>query len=261
MKLVMNASPYRLEQGCELGFGPSAYDRMAEVILAFHEQGQDILFSYTNWDSELDPHKAHMIEEAARNFHSDAVSDPELEISQRVKEVLLNHYAPERDPNHNSVLMDQLFAYFREVPYDELNEELLQKIGSAVHSMQTVYTLEDCKEDTQAFVKSRLVDTNTTWLLPYERPGYLKNIMWYRVNTKEEILQSFELNDWWFSCVIVNPHTPVGQYAFFLNYTEEHGEERDGMVLYISTNTPDYFKESIVPRLKIVLGDSLEIVE
>ncbi|REK76800.1 hypothetical protein [Paenibacillus paeoniae] len=257
MKLLINTTPYRLEQDYESGFDPNAFDMMAEVILAFCEPGQDILFSYTNWDSELDPHKVHMVEEAARNFHSDIVSDPDLAISQRVKEVLLNHYAPERDPNQNQVLMEQMFTYFREVPYDELNEELLLKIGSAVHGMQTVYTLEDCKEDTQAFINSRLVDTNTTWLLPYEQPVYLKNILWYRASTKEEVLQSFGLTDWCFSCAIVNPQTSVDQYSFFLNYTEEE----DGMVLYISTNTPDYFKETVVPRLERLLGESLEIVE
>ncbi|MFF2910503.1 hypothetical protein [Paenibacillus sp. NPDC057934] len=44
MNLRMSASSYRLELGYELGFGPSVYDTMAEIILSFREPKQDILF-------------------------------------------------------------------------------------------------------------------------------------------------------------------------------------------------------------------------
>ncbi|MBH5316838.1 hypothetical protein I6N90_03310 [Paenibacillus sp. GSMTC-2017] len=256
MKLKMNIYPYRLEQD-----NPITYATLADLILAFQEQGTDILFNYTNWDRELDPYKGDLIEESIHNFHNDLISDPDESISQAVKEVLLHHYAPERNPKDNQAVMDQLLTHFREVPLDELNEELLLKIGTVVYTKQSIYTLEDRDEVTQAFVNNRLVYTNKTWLFPHDRPVYLKNVLWYRANTKEEIIQSFELTGSWFICVIVSPNTAVEDYSYFLEYSEDHGDEHDGMVLFISTSTPDNFKKNVLPRLKNVIGDEFKIVE
>ncbi|CAM3306643.1 hypothetical protein PALU110988_14955 [Paenibacillus lupini] len=261
LKLALNTYPFRLELGYELGFGPEAYEKMAKVIQAFHEPSMDILFSYTNWDRDKDPHKDDLIQDSALNFHADIIDDRDQKISQKVKEVLLQHYAPERDPKGNQSVMDQLLAYFRQVPIEELNEELLQKIGYVVYEEQGNYTLEDQDPTTQAFVNSRLVAANSAWLLPYERPVYLKNILWYRANTQEEIVKSFELTDWWFTCALVNPDTQVEDYRYFLNFTEEHEEECDGMVLTISTPNPQSFKDSVIPKLVELLGEELEIVE
>ncbi|TQR34007.1 hypothetical protein [Brevibacillus brevis] len=262
MKLLLNTSPYRLEQGYELGFGPSVFDTMAEVILAFREPCQDILFSYTNWDRELDPYRENLIEDSVHNFHADVIYDPNQEISLKVKEVLLHHYAPESDPIANQVLMDQMLTRFREAPLDELDEELLRKIGTAVHEMHSFYTLKDRDEATQTFINNRLVETTTsTWLYPFERPAHLESQLWYRANTKEEILQSFELTHWMFACVIVNRNAKVEDYFYLLNYTEEHGDEHDGMVLYISTKWPELFKDAVLPKLQVLLGDKLEIVK
>ncbi|MZQ81091.1 hypothetical protein GQF01_02945 [Paenibacillus sp. 5J-6] len=157
MRLIMKSLPYLLEQGYELGFGPSVYDTMAELILAFSEPDQNILFLYTNWDRRLDPHRDEMIQNDAQYFHADVIYDPEQAISRRVKEILLHHYAPKLDPNDNQTYMDELLAQFREAAYEELNEELLLKIGTAVHDMNSVFTLEEQNEATQAFVNSRLM--------------------------------------------------------------------------------------------------------
>ncbi|MCM3627935.1 hypothetical protein M3194_11225 [Paenibacillus glycanilyticus] len=257
MKLIANTYPFRLEQGYEEGFGPDAYEKMAKVILAFREPQTDILFSYTNWDRDKDPHKEELIKDAAETFHAGAVHDPDQAISAQVKEILLHHYAPERDPKASGTVMDQLLAYFKEVPLEEINEELLQKIGSAVYKLQGKYTLEDADPAAQVFVNSRLADTNSTWLLPYDRPVYLKNILWYRVNSQEEVLQSFELTDWLFTCAVVDRDKQVGDYRYFLDHSEEH----DGMVLHISASDPQHFKAAVIPRLMELLGDDLEIVD
>ncbi|UJF32233.1 hypothetical protein [Paenibacillus hexagrammi] len=254
----MNDSPYRLEQGYELGFGPSVYATMADVILAFSSPNEDILFSYANWDINLDPHKDYMIEQSAEFFHSDMIPDPK--ISQKVKGILLKHYAPDCDPKTSLALMESLMTRFKQTPLDELNEEIQHKIGFAVHEMQTFYTLEDRDENTQAFVKSRIVDVNSTWLLTNERPMHLKNLIWYRVNSKEEILRSFHLTDWWFNCAIVKRNTDVENFSYFLDYTEEHGEEHDGMVLYIKPSNREHFFDTVIPRLSEVLGDKLQVV-
>ncbi|MBB3113225.1 hypothetical protein FHS18_005328 [Paenibacillus phyllosphaerae] len=251
MKLNMTTHPYRLEQGYELGYGPSAFPTLAEMILAFREPEQDVIFDYINWDNNLDPHKDQLIQEALYDYHNELIHDPDGTVSQRVKEVLLQHYAPDRDPQKNTALMDQLLAHYKQVPLDELNEELTRKIGAVIHGHRAIYTLEDQDADTQSFINDRLAHTNTTWLLPYERPVYLKNILWYRVNTKEDILTAFEKTDSWFTCAIVNPGQPVEDYTYFLNYTEEH----DGMALYISTRTPDHFRSVVLPKLQALLPD------
>lgn len=170
----MNTSPFRLEQGYDLGFGPSVYETMAEVILTFQNSNEDILFSYTNWDAELDPHKDYFIEESACSFHLGIIHDPDEAISQKVKEVLLHHYEPKCDPKSNMALLDQLMTQFKETPLNELNEELIRKIGTSVHRMQTIYTLEDREEKTQSFVNNHLVYTTSSWPLAYDSPVNLK---------------------------------------------------------------------------------------
>ncbi|GLX69999.1 hypothetical protein [Paenibacillus glycanilyticus] len=258
MKLITNTNPYRLEQGSEMDFGRAVYETMAKVILAFREPETDILFQYTNWDKDKDPHKENLILDAAETYHAGAILDPDQTIGQAVKEILLQHYAPERDPKESKAVMDQLLAYFKEVPFEELNEEVLRKIGSIVHEDQAVYTLEDKDEATQEFVNRRLVDTNSVWLLPYDRPVYLKNILWYRANSEEDIIHSFELADWWFTCAVVERDRAVEEYRYFLNYTED-GD--GGMVLLISAADERHFKAAVIPRIQELLGDSLEIVE
>jgi hypothetical protein len=258
LKLIANTYPFRLEQGYELGVGPAGYEMMAQIISIFQEPHSDILFSYTNWDRDRDPHKDELMKEAAHDFHYGIINDPVT--GSKVKEILLHHYAPERDPKASQSVMEKLLTYFREVPLEELNEELLRKIGAAVYEIQGIYTLEEQETATQEFVNSRLAATNSVWLLPYDRPVYLKNIMWYRVNTEAEMVQAFELTDWWFTCAIVDRNKSVEDYRYFLNYTEEQGEDHDGMVLYISTPDPQHFKDTIIPRLKELLGNQLEIV-
>ncbi|NOV04836.1 hypothetical protein [Paenibacillus planticolens] len=260
MKLIVNTSPFRLEQGYDLGYGPSVYDTMAEVILAFQNPNEDILFSYANWDTELDPHKDYFIQESACSFHFGIIHDPDQAIAQKVKEVLWHHYEPKCEPKSNMALLDELMTQFKETPFTELNEELIRKIGTTVHEMQTIYALEDRDEKTQSFVNHRLVDTTSTWPLSNDRPVNLKNILWYRANTKEEILRSFDLTDWWFTCAIVTRNTTVENFNYFLDYTEEHGEEHDGMVLYITASKKMHFKDTVLPRLIGLLGDKLEVV-
>lgn len=256
MKLMIDSHPFRLEQGDELGYGPAAFETMAKIIQAFREPDTDVLFQYTNWDRNKDPHKESLMMDAAETFHAGAILDPDQTISAAVKEILLRHYAPERDPKASQAVMDQLLAYFKEVPLDELNEELLRKIGSAVYEAYGTYTLEDEDEATQAFVNSRLVDTNTVWLLPADRPVYLKNILWYRVNAQEEIVRAFELTDWWFTCAITEQNKPADEYRYLLDYSEGDA----GALLYITAADPHHFKAVVVPRLKELLGEELEVV-
>ncbi|TXK84905.1 hypothetical protein [Paenibacillus sp. N3.4] len=260
MRLFMNSFPIRFEQGYELGYGPSVYDMMAEFILAFPNLNEDVLFTYTNWNKDLDTLEDFILEESAESFHFDLIYDPEHKIGNKVKRILLNHYAPECDPKVDVELMDQLMTNFKAASLNELDEELVRVIGKAVHGMQSIYTLEDRDELTQYFVNSRLVDINSSWLWSYEKPDHFKNILWYRANSKDDILQSFNLTSWWFSCAIVNSNTTVENYSYFLDYTEEHGEEHDGMVLYITTSNKGHFKDKVLPVLMDLLGDKLEVI-
>ncbi|MEC0225710.1 hypothetical protein [Paenibacillus alba] len=60
--------------------------------------------------------------------------------------------------------------------------------------------------------------------------------------------------------MIVNRNTTVENYNYFLDYTEEHGEDYDGMVLYITASKKRHFKDTVLPRLMDLLGDKLEVV-
>ncbi|MFF2907562.1 hypothetical protein [Paenibacillus sp. NPDC057934] len=125
-----------------------------------------------------------MIQFWAGSFHADVVYDPDQTIHQRVKDILLQHCAPELDPNENQTYMDELLSQFRGAAYEELSEELILKVGTVVNDMNSILTLEDRNEMNQAFVNSRLMYINSTWLFTYDRPLNLKNLLWYKANTK-----------------------------------------------------------------------------
>ncbi|MCD1259430.1 hypothetical protein B5M42_011350 [Paenibacillus athensensis] len=264
MKLCLNQRPCRLEMGYELGFGPSVFEKMAEIVRAFPDAGEDVLFSYANWDRALEICEADVLLGDAKSFHADIVLDPDQIISQKVKEILLRHHAPGSEPRMHQSLMDRLLALFRRADFAELDEQLLLEMGTVVHQSLMTYTLEDLDEATQSFVKSRLRTCNSVWLWPDEKPHHLKNILWYRVNTIADIREALERTGWWFDGVIVSPDKDIEAYSYMLWYTEEHGlehDEHDGMVLYIhiSKEQEAHFRQTVLPRLQEILGDRLEV--
>ncbi|MFF0828054.1 hypothetical protein ACFYU8_15350 [Brevibacillus sp. NPDC003359] len=52
------------------------WSKVTKVILAFRQPWQDILFSFTNWDRELGPHRENLIEASVHGFHADVIYDP-----------------------------------------------------------------------------------------------------------------------------------------------------------------------------------------
>lgn len=152
-----------------------------------------------------------------------------------------------------------MLTTFRNSDINMLNLELKEQLKEFLYDYYTKYGLEDEELSTQLFIQERLKHENLAWLFPHEKPVFLKRILWYKVSTKEEIIKALTDINWWFKCVIVNPNSKFEEFTYFLDYTEEHGDECDGMVLYISTKEVNHFHDVVVPRLQ-QLYSTLEIV-
>ncbi|MEK8128496.1 hypothetical protein WMW72_11325 [Paenibacillus filicis] len=260
MKLYLNTYPFRFEHAYELGFGPSCFDSLAEIIQAFTDADKEVLFAFFDYDKDKEPHKNEISEEILMGFYNDTHRDGEAE--RQVKEILFNfYYEEEQKHEHINIeeLKNQLLTQFRNTDIDLLNDVVKDQLKASLYRCFMKYGFNDIELSTQLFIQERLKYENLAWPFPQEKPDFLKRILWYKVLSKEEIIHALTDTDWWFKCVIASPNRKFEEYTYFLNYTEEHGDECDGMVLYISTKEVNHFQNVIVPRLQ-QLYSTLEIV-
>ncbi|PYE47822.1 hypothetical protein HUB98_24635 [Paenibacillus barcinonensis] len=143
-----------------------------------------------------------------------------------------------------------------------MDADLINEIQEVLYELITIYELKEYSESVKSFIFPKVKYQNTLWLMPSEIPNHLKNVMWYKLQTKEEIVMALEYTDFWFNCVIVPQGAPPENFNSCLHYTEEHGveaEDPDGMVLYIQIKDKARFIENTLPKLRY-LGH-IEVLE
>ena len=267
MKLLLNTYPYRLEHGYELGFGPSCFSKLVEIILAFHNEDQLILFPYCEYDKNFDPHKEMIAEDILSSFHDDVLFDPDGKLEAVICNHLLNYYYPRVESVENKAeLKISLLKEFRDKQLEKFKEEengLINSIKELLYNLRYCTELIEEDLDMQEFIHSRAVTINSDWPFQYEKPQHLKRIIWFSSTTPDDIMGTLGKTDWWFSCVITDKQENLLDYNYFLDYTEEHGLNEgdfDGMVLLISTKNHDDFINQIVPKLINIFNNQLEII-
>lgn len=248
MKLFLKSNPIRLEIGYELGYGPNS--EIAELILAFKEDDEEILFNFIEYDETKDPYKAMISKMNVEYFHAGVFWDPDYEMTARVAD-LLKRKSYNKEANLTN---EQWIEEFRKQELNDMDAGLIHEIEELLYEyVHDFHELKECPEAVQNFIYPRVKFQNKLWLKHVDIPQHLKNVIWYALQTKEEIINALELTDFWFSCAIVSKGTAPEQFNSYLSYTEEHGlepEDPDGMVLYIQIRNKERFLEKTLPRLK-----------
>lgn len=267
MKLLLNTYPYRFEHGYDLGFGPSCFPKLVEIIMAFHDENQLILFPYCEYDKNLEPHKEMIAENELSGFHYNVLFDPDGKLEAAMCDHLFKYYYSQVESVENEEeLKISLLKEFRDKKLEHLKEEdndLINSIKELLYNLRFHTELHEQDLGLQEFINSRTITTNTDWLFQYEKPQHLKRIIWFNSTSPEDIMGTLEKNDWWFSCVITDSEKNPADYNYFLEYTEEHGlndGDFDGMVLLIRTYNHDCFTKKVVPKLKNLFNNQLEII-
>ena len=255
LKLFLNLDPIKLEIGYELGFGPSA--EIAELILAFKEDNEEILFHFIEYDKTKDPHKALISKMNLEQFHAGVLWDPDYEMANRVVDVL-KRKSFRKDVN---VTNEQWIEEFRKQELDDIDNGLKNEIQELLYDMCTTYELKEYPESVRHFIRPRVKYQNKLWLKHVDVPPHFKSVLWYELQTKEEIVKALEYTDFWFSCAILSKGTAPEHFNAYLSYTEEHGLEAgdpDGMVLYIQIRDKARMLEKTLPKLKQI--GSVEVI-
>ena len=256
MKLFLKSNPIRLEIGYELGYGPNA--EIAELILAFKEDDEEVLFQFMEYDKSKEPHKAFFSKMNLEHFHADVLWDPDHKLASSVVQ-LLRRQSSSKEANLTD---EQWIEEFRKQELDNMDAGIIHEIQELLYEMCTKYGLREYPEDVQNFIHPRVKYQNKLWLKHVDIPQHLNNVIWYALQTKEEIINALELTDFWFSCAILSKGTAPEQFNSYLSYTEEHGlepEDPDGMVLYIQIRNKERFLEKTLPKLKRFMD--IEVME
>nr|WP_145403212.1 hypothetical protein [Paenibacillus xylanexedens] len=247
MKLFLNSNPIKLEIGYELGYGPS--DEIAELILAFKEDNEEVLFHFIEYDKTKDPHKAFISKMNLQHFHAVVLWDPDHKLTTRVVQAL-RHKSSSKEANLTD---EQWIEVFRNQKLEDMDVGLKNEIQELLYDMCSKYELREYPEAVQNFIRPRVKYQNKLWLKHMDMPQHVKNVIWYELQKKEEIIKALEYTDFWFSCAIVSKGTGPEQFNSYLSYTEVHGfepEDPDGMVMYIQIRNKERFLEKTLPKLK-----------
>ncbi|MCM3272446.1 hypothetical protein [Paenibacillus elgii] len=92
LKLQLNTYPFRFEHAYELGFGPSCFDSLAEIIQIITGTDKEVLFAYFDYDKDIEPHKNEFSKEFLTGFYNDSLYDKDGETQRKVKEIFFNFY-------------------------------------------------------------------------------------------------------------------------------------------------------------------------
>ncbi|WP_289139178.1 hypothetical protein [uncultured Brevibacillus sp.] len=260
MKLLITQDGYRLEIGYELGFGPSSYDSLADIIDAFVNEEMIAMHAFIEWDKDLYSVKNMLKDDLLEFFHYDVLHDEDGKQTNKIKDIIYSHYSEMETIVESDDLKNKLLNDFRSTSLNEIDNSLREKIKDYLFGINNKCSLEDWNIHTQEFVKKRSTFYNKEWLFDYEKPIDLKGIYWISIQSKEDTMYWFDLYDWSFKCVIIDKHTDFAMYHYFLDFTEEHGDEFDGMVLKIRENTTGRFLLSVLPRLQKIFSDRIEVV-
>lgn len=105
------------------------------------------------------------------------------------------------------------------------------------------------------FIKERTILINREWPYSIEEPSYgLPEIRWYEARDEFELKSLIE-SEWPFTCSILNTSNDAINIEYVLNVDEF----TDFNVLHIIEKSRGKFLERVLPKLKELLDDKLEI--
>lgn len=120
------------------------------------------------------------------------------------------------------------------------------------------YQLDWSDKEEQEFIKKRTLAINQEW--PYIIPKPRVNIpetRWYEVKNTEELKKELQSFGFEFTCAIVSKDSDVNDLKYILNVKED----TDFDFLHIVDKSNGDFLNIVVPKLKNLLKNKLEIID
>lgn len=112
-------------------------------------------------------------------------------------------------------------------------------------------------QNEKKFIEERTICINNEWGYNTPKPKHkIPKIRWYEVLNKLDTLQLLRY-DCQFTCAIVNKNYEISDAKYILNVDE--GDECN--ILHIKEGRNGDFLNVVLPKLKILLGDELEVID
>lgn len=110
--------------------------------------------------------------------------------------------------------------------------------------------------DEKKFIEERTVCINNEWAYNTPRPKIgTPRIRWYEAKNKSDITKVISA-EWDFTCIITYKNDEIKDYEYILN-VDECDEFNN---LHIKERLNGNFLNIVLPKLKILLGDRLEVI-
>lgn len=112
-------------------------------------------------------------------------------------------------------------------------------------------------QNDKEFIEQRTICINNEWAYNIPKPKHeTPKIRWYEALNKSDVMQLIR-DDWQFTCVIIHKNDEISDAKYILNVDE--GDECN--ILHIKERRNGTFLNAVLPNLKILLGDKLEVID
>lgn len=239
----------------------SEYDQdklcVMDILNLFNKDEKKILFSFTEYDKDLDEYKEEFSDECLRTYHKGYQYDPNGDLTNGVKDILINHYKLANNICSNDIelIKENLIKEFKENSLDDLDEDLKINIKDFLYNKTYYTTVSDYSKEIQNFINERTKIITEDHEFPYdyrvnaaEEPTYIRDL-WVELSTEEDIRYWIENISDTFACIITDNYN-INCYDYFLLYYYDHINDGEYIVFNVLENTNKNFINEIFPKLE-----------
>ncbi|MFF0827404.1 hypothetical protein ACFYU8_11040 [Brevibacillus sp. NPDC003359] len=143
---------------------------------------------------------------------------------------------------------------WKELDFSQLENEVIdEKLKEVLSNLSAFLVDEEVAKrenaENKKFIDDRTVFINDKWELPWTAPNNeVKDTIWYRPRTKEEIIRALRLNQE-FHCIVLKEESDFDSYHYSLGCVET--EEGSALVI-IAKNEVDLLQH-VLPKLKKIV--------
>lgn len=239
----------------------SEYDQnklcVMDILNLFNKDGKKTLFSFREFDKDLDEDKEEISNDCLRSYHKGYQGHPNGDLTNGVKDILLNHYKLTNNICSNDIelIKENLIKEFKENSLDDLAEDLKLSIKNFLYNKTYYTTVSDYSKEIQNFINERTKIITKDHEFPYdyrvnaaEEPTYIREL-WVELSTKEDIHYWTKNISDTFACIITDNYN-INYYDYYLLYYYDHINDGEYIVFNVLENTNKNFINKIFPKLE-----------
>lgn len=229
-----------------------------DILNLFNKDGKKILFSFREYDKDLDDSKEYLSNEFLETYHEGYQHDPNGDLTNAIKDILLDHYKLSNDVCSNDIesVKENLIKKFKENSLDNLDEDLKTNIKNFLYDKIFHTMVSDYSKEVQNFINKRTKIITKDNEFPYdsrinviEITNYIRDL-WVELSTKEDIYYWIGNISEAFVCIIADNYD-INCYDYYLLYDYVHiNDDEEHVVLNVLENTNKNFIDEIFPKLE-----------